>query len=50
MEHLRCAGHIVDMVAQGYEEVEEQLTASSLHLQLHSTTSLECVPASDYQR
>lgn len=36
-----CVGDIVDVVAQGDEEVEEKLTAPIVHLELHRAALLE---------
>lgn len=37
------------MITQSNEEIKEQLTSSSLHLQLHSPATLECASTSDYE-
>lgn len=42
-----CSGDIIDMIAEGDEEVEEELRAAVVHLQLHGAASLEGTPAAD---
>jgi len=37
------------MIAQSDKEVEEELRASSMHLQLHRAASLECATTTDDQ-
>lgn len=37
------------MVAQGHKEIKEELTASSMHLQLHGPATLEGVPTANYE-
>ena len=37
------------MIAQRNEKIKEQLTASSLHFQLHGPAALECASAADYE-
>lgn len=41
------AGDVVNMVAEGDKEVEEQLAASVEHLGLHGAAALESVAAAD---
>jgi hypothetical protein len=48
-KHLRNAGNVIHMVAQRHKEIKEQLAASGMHLQLHSSASLEGVPTADYK-
>jgi hypothetical protein len=43
--YLRGTRDIVNVVAQGDEEVEEELGAAVEHLKLHGATSLECAAA-----
>lgn len=45
--NLRRGRDVVDMVAQGDEQVEEQLGAAVEHLELHGAAALERAPAPD---
>lgn len=49
VEHLRHTGNIIHMIAQRDEQIKEQLSASSLHFQLHGPAALERASASDYE-
>ena len=44
---LRHDRHVVDVVAQGDEEIKEELRAALEHLQLHGAAALEGAPAAD---
>lgn len=44
---LRNRRDIVDVIAQGYKEIEEQLTTTSLHLELHGAGAFEGAAAAD---
>lgn len=44
---LRSTGNVIHVVAKSHEEVEEQLTPTGMHLQLHGSTTLERVPTAD---
>lgn len=46
---LRGARDVIHVVAQGNEEVEEQLRAAAEHLQLHGAAPLEGAAAADDQ-
>lgn len=46
-ENIRSSGDVVDMVAQGDEQVEEELGAAVQHLELHGAAALEGAAAAD---
>lgn len=41
MVNLRSRGDVIDVVAQGHEEIEEELGAAVEHFQLHGAAALE---------
>ena len=49
-QDLRNASHIINMIAQRDEQVEEQLRAASHHLHLHGAAALEGPAAADDER
>jgi hypothetical protein len=49
-QDLRNASHIINMIAQRDEQVEEQLRAAGHHLHLHGAAALEGPAAADDER
>jgi hypothetical protein len=45
--NLRDAGDVIDVVAQGDEQIKEELRAAVVHLELQGPTALEGASASD---
>jgi len=48
-QNLRNTSNIINVVAQSNEQIKEELTASLLHLHLHSPATLECASTADYE-
>lgn len=40
--YLRKTANIIYVIAESYEQIEEQLTPAGEHFHLHSATSLKC--------
>lgn len=40
-------GHVIDVIAQGDKQVEEELAATVVHLKLHRSASFECGAAAN---